>query len=197
MDALPALATIVATALLLPACTTHIRPPASVDDPATVALMDFGRTPGLALPGPGQDTAVYVYGDWNFYALRNTGPVDGIRALFWPTQGALGRRTYPTPLESPATMAALRGSAQSVHELTVSRRQALALRRRLDAQFDAQRATRVETPSLELEFVHHPQPYTMLRNSNHMVRDWLLELGADARGPALLSDWTIERGSSR
>jgi hypothetical protein len=196
MDALPALATIVAAALLLPACTTHIRPPASVDDPATVALMDFGRTPGLALPGPGRDTAVYVYGDWNFYALRNTGVWDGMRAMFWPTRGTLGRRRYETPLASPETMAALAERAQATYPIVVSRGRALALRERLDREFEQAIDTRVFTASLGREFVQHPTPYTGWHNSNHQVRDWLRELGCETRGAAFLSSWRVDASSS-
>jgi hypothetical protein len=183
-------ATVVALSGATLACTTRIHPPTPLADPAIVVLVDHGNTPGLALPGAA-DAAVYVYGDWNWYALRNTGIGDGLAALAWPTQGALGRRIYPAPLESAATMQALRLGAQQIHEVRVPRARAEALRRRLDEQFEAQRATRVYTASLDLEFVHHPRPYTLFSNSNHQVRDWLVELGCDAQGPAFLSRWEI------
>jgi hypothetical protein len=181
---------IVALAAAAVACTTTVVPPEGVEDPTTVVLIDHGHTPGLALPGA-NDAAVYVYGDWNYYALRNTGLWDGIRALAWPTQGAVGRRIHPAPLEAPETMESLRRGAQRIHELRVSRRQAEALRQRLDRFFDEQPQARIRTDSLDLEFVPHPRRYTYFGNSNHMVRDWLVELGADARGPAFLSRWRV------
>jgi hypothetical protein len=173
-----------------PGCTTRIHPPTDPADPITVVLVDRGHTPGLALPGaPGP--ALYVYGDWNYYALRNTGLWDGLRALAWPTQGALGRRLHPEPLASPATSEALRREAENLYPIRVSRRLAEALRLRLDKEFEANRATRVQTESLDLEFVHHPRQYTYFHNSNHQVRDWLLELGCDVRGMAFHSWWRV------
>ena len=199
MDRLRFVAQALAVAALVAVggCTTTIIPPANVEDPATVVLMDFGRTAGLALPGlageAGQDTAVhYVFGDWNFYAMRNTGVLDGIRALFWPTPGTLGRRIADGPIDSGRTLQSLQSRSVQTYPIIVPRRQAEALRRRLDAEFEAGRATRVETGSLDLEFVRHPQAYTGWYNSNHQVRDWLVELGCEARGAAFLSRWRIE-----
>jgi hypothetical protein len=196
----PPTAQAAAAALLLAAtvsagCSTTIVPPAEVADPVTVVLLDFGRTPGLALPGP-QGAAYYVYGDWNFYALRNTGVWDGMRAMFWPTRGTLGRRRYETPLASPETMAALAERAQATYPIVVSRGRALALRERLDREFEQAIDTRVFTASLGREFVQHPTPYTGWHNSNHQVRDWLRELGCETRGAAFLSSWRVDASSS-
>jgi hypothetical protein len=186
-----AAAALLVVAALTAGCTTTVVPPAEIDDPVTVVLLDFGRTPGLALPGE-SDAVYYVYGDWNFYALRNTGAWDGLRALLWPTQGTLGRRRFDAPLDSPATLAALRERAHATYPILVSRRRALALRERLDRQFAAAIDSRVFTESLGREFVRYPTPYTGWHNSNHQVRDWLRELGCETRGMAFLSEWRVE-----
>lgn len=83
--------------VLAAGCSTTVIPPESTIEPVTVFLLDHGRTPSLILPSADSNMTRYVYGDWNWYALRNTGPIDGLRALFWPSQGTLGRRDFPGP----------------------------------------------------------------------------------------------------
>jgi hypothetical protein len=172
------------------ACPTTVVPPADPADPVTVFLLDHGRTPSLILPAPGGRMTRYVYGDWNYYALRNTGLGDGLNALLWPTQGTLGRRELPGPPDPEAVRDQVRVSIENLYPLVVGGAESERLRARLDAEHRAGLAAG-SAEAYDLEFVPHPVRYTYFHNSNHMVAGWLRELGCSTRGPAFNSLWRV------
>lgn len=181
-----------ATSYLL-ACTTTIRPPANPANPVTVYLLDEGRTSALVMPLPDGRLVRYVYGDWNFYALMNNGVLDALGALFWPSQGALGRNFWPPP-----------PTAEHVRQLTtdyviddvlpvnVSREQVDRLEAELDRLYQANKDSEIYNKPYDLYFVHHPQKYWAIQNSNRMIARYLEDLGCDVRGPALYSKWRVK-----
>jgi hypothetical protein len=187
---------LLALAACTTACTTVIVPPTAPADPVPVFVLDHGRTPSLVLPRAGGGLVRYAYGDWNWYALRNTGIADGARALLRQSQGALGR----AELDGPATAAAVRrqvtetGIAE-VYAMHVERASVAKLLAQLEAEHAAGR--NIETVStLGLEFVPHPRPYTAFNNSNHAVAEWLRVLGVETRGPQMYSRWRVHDGAS-
>src|SRR5688572_25859227 len=81
-----------ATLLFLAGCTTTIVPPSAVAEPARVAVLDHGRHTSLLVELPGEGAMVrYAYGDWRWYALGQTGVLEGIAALSG-NKSALGRK---------------------------------------------------------------------------------------------------------
>jgi hypothetical protein len=191
-------------ALLLAAtgCATTVVPPDDVKDPITVYLLDHGRTTSLVLPiesgagGTSQSPALvrYTYGDWNWYALENTGTIDGLLALFWPTRGTLGRRELGGRGPGETAAAAIRRQVDEidhVHEVRVERAALRRLTGRLESLYRANLHTAVEGKLSDLTFVHHPRPYTAFGNSNHQVSDWLRDLGCGIRGFAFFADWRV------
>lgn len=188
---------VLAAAILLAGCTTTIVPPASPADPVTVFVLDHGRTPSLVLPVSRDRMMRYVYGDWNWYALRNTGVGDGLRALFWPTQGTLGRRELSGPARTETLRARIGADAIThIHGISVGRAEVERLLSRLDAEHRAGRQIAV-VEALELEFVPHPQRYTYFHNSNHAVAGWLRDLGCEIHGLTFHSRWRVEPGARR
>ncbi len=173
-------------------CSTTVIPPEARTEPVTAFLLDHGSTSGLVLPGADSNMTCYVYGDWNWYALRNTGPIDGLRALFWPSQGTLGRFDFPGPPDAHIIRERLRAvTIQELLPITVARADVERLRRRLDEEHRA--GAQVATAEvLDFEFVPHHRRYSYLHNSNHAVAGWLRELGCEIRGPAFHSRWRIE-----
>jgi hypothetical protein len=78
-------------------CTTKVIPPANLAEPRKVFLLDHGRTPSLVLTTDDGTMVRYVYGDWRFYALMETGPLSAVAAVLWPTRGTLGRDEMAGP----------------------------------------------------------------------------------------------------
>ncbi len=95
----PALA--VAAPLWLSGCGATVYPPPDVAAPSQVGVLDHGQHSSLILQIP-DGMVRYSYGDWKWYALRQTGPAEGIAALFWPTQAGLGRKQLPGPFSPMA-----------------------------------------------------------------------------------------------
>lgn len=135
----------------------------------------------------------YVYGDWNWYALRNTGPIDGLRALFWPTQGTLGRRDLRGPPHADILHERVRvDTIDGLFLVTVARADVERLRSRLDAEHRAGAEVAL-VEALDLQFVPHPRRYSYFHNSNHAVAGWLRELGCETQGLAFHSRWRVQQ----
>jgi hypothetical protein len=172
-------------------CTTTLVPPAQVRDPVSIFLLDHGRTPSLVLPAGDGGMVRYAYGDWNWYALRQTGPGDALAALFWPTRGALGRRQLAGPADARSIRRQLNADLEHIHEILVERTHAQRLRENLDRIYQQRLETKVITESVGLAFVHHPRRYTALHNSNHAAARWLRYLGVQTRGMVGFSSWRV------
>ena len=188
-----AVAILLASVFIAASCSTTVVPPRSPIEPVTAFLLDHGDTPSLVLPKPDGNMTRYVYGDWNWYALRNTGLRDGLQALFWSPQATLGRRDLMGPAIADVVRQRIRSHAvEEVHPLTLSRADVERLRSRLDEEHrvGAQRAI---VEALDLQFVPHPRRYSYFHNSNHMVASWLRELGCEIHGLTLHSRWRVER----
>lgn len=176
-------------------CTTRVYPPMNVADPATVYLLDHGRTPSLVLPTQRGTYVRFAYGDWDYYALRRNDLWHGIAALFWPTQGTLARREVPAEPDDDleALLGRMNIHPQHVYPLQVERANAIQLHQWLDEVFESNRETMIVNKAYSLEFVHHSRSYTAFYNSNHALADWLRHLGCEVRGPAFTSKWKVVR----
>lgn len=181
---------LLATQVLVLAVPTTVIAPVGTVEPVRVFLIDYGRTPAIVLPITGGKMAAYVYGDWNYYALRNQGPLDSIAALLWPTQGALGRKEITGPPEADVVKRALGNDLEEIHTLQVERAAVDRLRATLDRAYHDRLDTAVT--AYGMVFVHHPQSYTYWSNSNHMTAAWLEALGCQVRGPAFGSWWRVQ-----
>lgn len=170
-------------------CTTTIEPVAP-RQPAVVYLIDHGRHATLVLPHP-EGMVRYAYGDWEYYALAHNTTWNGIRALLWPTQAALGRRVLRGPPSVSAIRAQLRVGYEQIYRLEVEAAAVEGLRRRLYALFQANRASLIYNSAYDLEFVQYPQTYSFWRNSNHVMAEWLLSLGLKVHGGAYFSRWKV------
>jgi hypothetical protein len=180
---------VLATHVLLLAVPTTVIAPVGTVEPARVFLVDYSRTPAIVLPITDSQMAAYVYGDWNYYALRHQGPIDSVAALLWPTQGALGRKEITGPPEADVVRRALGNDVEEIHMLQVERAAVERLRAALDRAYHDRLDTAVT--AYGMVFVRHPQRYTYWSNSNHMTAAWLEELGCELRGPAFASWWRV------
>lgn len=176
---------IVAAQIVPLAIPTTVVVPAMPADPATVFLVDFGRTPSLVLTVGDNRMVAYAYGDWAYYALRKQGPFESVAALLWPTQSALGRKEISGPPIADTIRRGIGAEIQQLHEFDVEQQAIERLQARLDRLYHDRGST--ATHSYGMTFVHHPEPYTYWSNSNHMTADWLKDLGCEIRGAAFSS----------
>jgi hypothetical protein len=178
--------------LVLCGCAAQVTPPPQPEVPAKIFVLDHGRHTSLVVSTPEGDLVRYAYGDWRFYAERETGFVRAVAALFWRTPGALGRREYPGPATADTVRSRVTVNIDTVHEIDVERERIEALRADLDAKFAAAEEVR-ETLETQLFFVLHPRAYNWRHNSNTVVAAWLERLGCEVAGPTLLATWRIEQ----
>ncbi|WP_018232580.1 hypothetical protein [Thioalkalivibrio thiocyanodenitrificans] len=184
-------ALVILVVLWLAGCgTTVVIPPESPADPVPVFLLDHGRHTSLVLPVPDGTSVRYAYGDWRFYAERETGIGRALAAVLWPTESALGRRQLPGPATEEAVLAQVRVRVQEIHALSVEAVRAETLRMQLDAWFET--GLVLESPEVDLSFVAHPKPYTLRHNSNAVIADWLIELGAGVNRRPIWAGWRVE-----
>lgn len=173
-------------------CTNVIVPPEAPHRPRSVFVLDHGRHASLVLPA-GRDSLVrYSYGDWKYYALRQTGPSETTGAVLWPTRAAFGRRELGGDATATAVRSAVRVGIERLYEVTVDSAAIERLRTALDTLFRSQIDSKIYNRAYDLEFVHHPHDYTIIRNSNKVVALWLRRLDCRVRGPLLFSQWRVE-----
>jgi hypothetical protein len=182
----------VLVALLVPvSCATVVIPPAAPADPRVVFLLDHGRSSSLVLPRPDGRAVRYAYGDWVWYALGRTGVTEGSAALLWPSRAAFGRRELPGPPTAAAIGEQIAVPIDRLYELIVEGGDVERLAASLEATYETNLHTRVHNPAADLEFVHHPRPYTAFHNSNTVVADWLRDLGCRVEGLRLFARWRV------
>ncbi len=184
------IAMLITALLTLPGCAAQVTVPTPGSDHRPVLLLDHGRHSSLVLTRADGSLVRYAYGDWRWYAKRETGALRALPTLFVPTAGALGRGT----LAGPPTPAALRRQWPD-DQLEILAVSAPAIRidalvARLERVF-ADAEQRHFNRRFGLEFVPDPRDYTLADNSNHRVADWLRELGLEVRGNPVFGHWRL------
>jgi hypothetical protein len=185
----PCLALAVASPLWLCGCANTVFPPQHVTDPIQVGVLDHGHHTSLILQIASDGMRRYSYGDWRWYALRQTGLAEGSAAVFSRTQAALGRKELPGPFSPAAVVREVRVPIEHALYLTVDAGDIRTLVARLDRIYDANLAERVDNQAYDLVFVPHPEPYSIFHNSNRVVAEWLEQLQCRVEGPALFAIW--------
>lgn len=173
------------------ACSTTIRPPEGGS--TLVALVDHGRHATLLIQAEKEVMVRYAFGDWRFYAEARPGIFNGLRALFWPTQAALGRKELQGPFTRAYIIPQLRDGVSEMFIFRVKEEKARKLRARLDKIFYENKNTFRVNHEYGLDFVYFPSNYWAFNNSNQKMGSWLKELGAKVEGMAIFSDWAVEQ----
>jgi len=184
-----------ALCVCLSACTTTVVPPAQVEDPAWVGVLDHGRHSSLILETSDGGMLRYAYGDWAWYALDESGVIEGSAAVLWPTPAALGRKRLPGPFSPAAVAREVRVPIEHALYIRVDAGVSHRLLERLDRIFEENDQTLTYNRSYDLVFVRLLESYWILDNSNTMVGRWLEELGCSVEGPGLFATWARGRAS--
>ncbi len=178
--------------LFLSGCsTTYLTPPVNPPDPRAVFVIDHGRHTSLVIATDTGKLVRYAYGDWRFYADRDTRLRTGAAALFLRTPSTLARRELPGPAEEAALRVQLQVGVQMIHALQVGGADADRLRAELDALHTQGADQHLYVAVYDLVFAPYPEPYTWRNNSTTKIGEWLDELGVAVSGPALVARWKV------
>ena len=131
----------------------------------------------------------YAYGDWSYFALAKDHWINICPALFWPTQGTLGRREIPVSTEPAAIQGHLWSDLS--YRLTVAREDVAGLLGALDARFKAGAETEIDNARYRMAFVQDPQNYCLFWNCNHETAAWLEALGCSLRGSRCFASFEV------
>lgn len=172
---------------LLLACTNTIRVPPEPADSRNVYLVDLGRHSRLAFERPNGALLEYGYGEWRWYAKMEDQWWRAPAVLFWPTEGTLGRREWRKPNGSAHLLREYRGLTVLV--LSADAKKIDRLLARLNREFGRRSDHLVRNRAYRLNFVPYHRRYSLLNNSNHVVKEWLQELGFDVSGPGIFARW--------
>ncbi len=174
-------------------CQHVIKPPATVSDPVRVFVVDYGRHASLALPKEDSGLVEWSWGDWNWFALDRTGPVDGLQALFASPRSTLSRRELAAAQNADELTA--RVGAQELLSLNVERERVRALQRHLEARWLRRRKEAVAHSSGRI-FVPDDKRYSLFNNSVHELVRWLEALGADVAGTGVTAKFELRQPES-
>lgn len=179
--------------LLLPVgCAWKIHPPAELEEPADVYVSRYGWHTRLALPmGDGSETGLieYGFGDWKYYALEQRGVVSGIRALFFSDASALARRELSP---EKARVFFLNSEANDdVARIAVERSLVIALREQLETRWASLDSEFTSRSDEDIVMAKVDDRYSLWRNSNTRLGDWLTELGCEVEGRPIWSNFRV------
>lgn len=156
-------------------CTSTVTAPAPVADPVSVFLLREAMHTGVVLPPAtdGEEFVEFGFGDWNWFALGNDAWYHAFATVLWPTQGALGRRTF-----GARTADELRAhvSWAALDPIVVDRTKAATLRRRLEDEHRSRVADAVRRPELGWTFVPYDHSYWFAVTCADLAADWFREL---------------------
>jgi hypothetical protein len=172
---------VIAAALLLSGCASTVRPPENPVDPAEVFLTEEGIHRGLILPGA-SGYVEYAYGEWGWYVLGRHAWYHVFDTVLWPTQGALGRRSYDDPRAE--------FTGEKLTSFRAARSAVEALLAELDTLYESARATEVYNERTRMHFVKISPGFWCFFNCSDATAAWLRRLGCDV-------SWVPIRGGFR
>lgn len=181
-------------AILMGGCTATIEPPDAPRDPVGVYLLKNAFHRGLWLPREAGGFVEYGYGDWRWYALDESRWYRLFPTLLWPTKGALARRANGSR-DGEALAAYYYWT--SLDEIQVERERMVALRSRLDDEFERLAEQAINSRSTDLEFVPIERSYHAWNNCNDVVAEWLEELGCEVSWCFVRRDLKLESTTAR
>ena len=182
--------------LLLAGCAGRLTPPEAPVSPVTVYLLDHGRHASLVLPRREGGMVRYSYGEWRWYVEAERHLLSGAAALLWPTRSGLGRGVHEA-ITGPEALSGLAPEGLvAVYPLVAEEARVIALKRRLDAHFEAPLASPAYSEEFDLLFVPYPRAYWWTHQSNLVTARWLRSLGVEVRGIPWLSRWRLEAPSA-
>ncbi|QVL50452.1 MAG: hypothetical protein KFB96_08520 [Thiocapsa sp.] len=178
--------------LFLYGCVATVFPPPKTDHSRPVYILDHGRHTSLVLGTADQGLVRWAYGDWGWYAEGDQRPLRAFPVLLLRTPAALGRQSLHTAHDPEAIRAAVPVVTDRVFVIHADAARIDRLQARQEALFaSGLQQGWLENPAFGFVFVPHPAPYRIDNNSNHMVANWLTQLGCVVQGHPMLGSWRI------
>ena len=187
------LAVVVAIVLGWISLPPRIIPPPDPAAPVTVYVMNQDFHSRLILPNQEDEFVQYAYGDWQYFALYEQNIRTALAALFLPTQGALGRRSYSN-LQTLEQETAERYNG-ALLRFNVASARVSQLLESLNARIERNIDTAIINQRNRMTFVQDDQDYTLLHNSNHELARWLEALDCEVEGFVMWSGFRVEQPS--
>mgnify|MGYP006987897890 FL=1 len=189
---------IVLTSLALAGCGGTVMHPdlETANGVRPVFLLEHGRHSSLVLTRTDGSMVRYVYGDWRWYAEGETGIRRAVPTLFAATGSALGRQALAAPARETSIRRQVPMAIRNIHRLPAPAERIDGLDHRLQRDFERLQGQSHYNAAYDLEFVPGQRPYTLFANSNHVVADWLRELGIEVRGNPVFGSWQVESDNS-
>ena len=175
--------------LLLLGCGLRVTPPASLQEPCLVAIIDYGVHAGLLLPRDAGRSVEYAYGNWEYFALNRTDRWTALRTVL-PARGTLGRTEIALGLADAAERAAAEPDRAAIY-LKVERSAAMELLGELDRRFERNIARAHENTEIGMSFVPDERAYWAADNCNGELARWLRRLSCRVEGLALVAQIEI------
>jgi hypothetical protein len=170
---------------------TTLTPPENPTNPRLVFLIDHGTHSSLAIETSSGQMLRYSYGDFRYYAKRDTSLASGAAAILWPTPATLGRGELRGPISEESLRNQLVVVVEKIYPIEVEPDKANQLIAKLDEIYLAGLENHVSVPAYGLIFAPHPTDYFLTSNSSTMVGIWLRELGVEVFGWSLTSSWNL------
>lgn len=170
-------------------CAATIEPLPVEPGMRAVFLLEHGRTSSLVLAREDGTLIRYAYGDWLWYAKKQTGFLRAFPTLFTETTATLGRRELSGPPTADNLRRQVPGEIAELYILRANPIRVDALICKLDTLFHRHSETLIYNESYDFEFVIHPEPYSLWHNSNHLVAEWLRHLGIGVSGTPIFGYW--------
>jgi hypothetical protein len=186
---------IVLVALLAGGCSMKLKgPDVSVLSPsqrARVVILDHGIHAGLVLPIEDGSAREYAFGEWEYFALEETGLGQTLGAVFVPSQGTIARRDIPGGARLDPMHLAGPYIVEGTHTLFVD----TAKVRELVAMIEAERTKRAGEMITrdDTTFVPTDRTYSVSHTCNHHLATWLEALDVKISGSRMWARFSVER----
>lgn len=182
-------------ALLTAACTHTVVAPSDPARPVSAFLLDHGHHATVVVEHDGR-LIRYSYGHWTYYAELQTGPARASGAILGSSQAGLGRRQLAGPARIEGIRRQIPVVTEAAWRIEVGADAATRLVERLETIFRTGRGSLIHNRLYELDFVHHPDDYSLGHNSNHVASEWLRALGCEVAMHGPHSNWRVENAAA-
>ncbi len=154
-------------------CSSVVRPPQKVKNPVSIFVVSAALHSGIVLPTKEEGSYVeYGFGEYRWYALNQDAWYRVFPSVFYPTQGALGRRLFDANNNESIRRNAY---AHAVHEIKVENSKLVALREKLKKQF-SESGQPIWNSSYQMSFAKL-ESYWLFNSCHDRTALWLKELG--------------------
>ena len=178
-------------AVLSLGCTARVIPPQGVVSPQRVWLLSYDLHPSLVFAQEPDQLVMFEYGEWQWFAQKQTHWSRVFAVFIWPTQGSLSRRALNMSASSNTLEVVYAFEANQGWAIDVEQELAQDLLVRLEDRYRSVQSSAYYRRDLDTWFVKDPASYHMLRTCSEVMADWLRDLDCSVRGMLWTWKWSV------